>query len=289
MSNNSFTIMKFNTYPDPWDLRYFQEIAHTQNLSRASERLGVGQPALSLSLKRLESLLKTPLFLRRNKGLELTQAGQKLLKECNGLLTHWESILTETKKSVSEIVGRFTLGVHPALAAYTLPHFLGDLYQNYPKLEIELHHGLSRIMSEQVISGKLDFALVVNPPQHPDLILHKVTTDTVGFFKVAKTNDDVLIYNPALTQSQSLLKKIKNSPFLRTITTDSLEVIANLTRAGAGVGILPSRVVKSLAPELKKIESMPTFDDEIYFAYRVDLPKTASTKCVIDAIKKIKI
>ena len=54
--------MNFNIYPTSWDLRYFQEIAHTGNLSRAAERLGVGQPTLSLSLKRLENNLGAKLF-----------------------------------------------------------------------------------------------------------------------------------------------------------------------------------------------------------------------------------
>src|SRR4051812_16723730 len=99
--------MNINTYPNPWDLRYFQEIARTGNLSRASERLGVGQPALSLSLKRLEEDLGEILFLRRSRGLILTSAGQRLLRESNKLLAAWESVVAETKKSETEMVGRF--------------------------------------------------------------------------------------------------------------------------------------------------------------------------------------
>lgn len=119
--------MNFNIYPDPWDLRYFQEIARTLNLSRAAERLGVGQPALSLAVKRLEDSLEAQLFLRRNRGLVLTSAGQRLLRESNLLLSAWESLVAETKKSEVELTGRYTLGCHPSVAIYSLKNILRNL------------------------------------------------------------------------------------------------------------------------------------------------------------------
>ena len=201
--------MNTNIYPHPWDLRYFQEIAHTSNLSRAAERLGVGQPTLSLALKRLEESLQVKLFLRRNRGLTLTSAGQRLLRESNRLLSDWESIVSETKKSETELVGRYTLGCHPSVAIYALKNVLRDLYVSSPGIEIQLTHGLSRVICERVISGSIDFGIVVNPVKHPDLVIYKLASDEVGFWKVPRGLDNLLIYNPELTQSQSLLNKIK--------------------------------------------------------------------------------
>ncbi|NQW45984.1 MAG: LysR family transcriptional regulator [Deltaproteobacteria bacterium] len=111
--------------------RYFQEIAHTGNLSRASERLGVGQPGLSLAVKRLEDGLEVKLFLRRNLGLTLTSAGQRLLRESNRPLAAWESVVSETKKSETEMIGRFTLGCHTSVAIYALKNVMRDLYSSF--------------------------------------------------------------------------------------------------------------------------------------------------------------
>lgn len=281
--------MKTNIYPNPWDLRYFQEIAHTQNLSRAAERLGVGQPALSLSLKRLEDTLETSLFYRRNKGLSLTAAGQLLLKESNRLLSDWEALVSQTKKSETELIGRYSLGCHPSIALYTLNSAVKDLYETYPGIELQLNHGLSRIITEQVISGDIDFGLVVNPVRHPDLVIHEMAKDQVGFWKSSKGLTDVLLYNPALIQSQSLLKKLKKKTFSRTLTSESLEVLSILARSGAGIAILPERVVRALAPELKRVDNSPTYEDQVAFIYRSDLRKTASAKIVIDCFKSLKI
>jgi DNA-binding transcriptional LysR family regulator len=282
--------MNINTYPNPWDLIYFQEIAKTGNLSRAAERLGVGQPTLSLSMKRLEELLDSALFVRRRRGLELTHAGNKLLSACQDMMSKWDEIVSETKKSKTEITGRFKMGAHPSVAIFTLPDFIHSIYTAHPKLEIQLMHNLSRVVSEGVISGNIDFGIVVNPVPHPDLVIHKLAYDEVGFWKTAEAADDVLIYDPALMQSQTMIKKIgSKSQFNRALTSDNLEVITHLAKNHCGIAILPSRVVKTTAPELKRVATLPHFKDEISFIYRGDLPKSASTEFIINQIKKIKI
>lgn len=281
--------MKTNTYPNPWDLIYFQEVASTENLSRAAERLAVAQPTLSLSLKRLEDQLQVNLFSRRNRGLVLTPAGHRLLRECNQLMGAWQSVVTETRKSQNEIKGRYSLGCHSAVGLYTLNPLLRNLYSEYSGLEIQLTHGLSRVICERVISSQIDFGIVVNPVRHPDLVLIKLGSDEVCFWKMPTSVPGVLIYNPELVQSQTMLKKMKVKSFERSILSESLEVISVLARSGAGAAILPSRVVKALAPELKKITEMPSFRDEIYFIYRADLQKTGGAKSIIDAIKALKI
>lgn len=288
IDSNRFAIMNINIYPHPWDLRYFQEIALTLNLSRAAERLGVGQPALSLALKRLEECLQARLFLRRNRGLVLTAAGQRLLRETNRLLSDWEAILSETKRSQTELIGRYTLGCHPSVAIYCLKDVLRDIYASYPGIEIQLRHGLSRVICEGVISGDLDFGIIVNPIKHPDLVIHKLATDEVGFWKTNKGLDNVLIYNPELTQSQALLKKVrKKLIFDRSISSENLELIATLAESGTGIAILPSRVVGAVAPKLRKVKNTPVYFDEVTFVHRVDLPKSASAECIIRSMKSL--
>lgn len=282
--------MNFNVYPHPWDLRYFQEIAYTLNLSRAAERLGIGQPALSLSLKRLEESLQVKLFLRRNRGLILTAAGQRLLRETNRLLSYWESIVSETRKSETELIGQHVLGCHPSVAIYSLKDVIKDLYTSSPGIEIQLTHDLSRVICERVISGNIDFGIVVNPVKHPDLVIYKLASDEVGFWEVPKGLKNVLIYNPNLIQSKVLLKKIeKKMTFGQSITSDNLEVIATLAGSGTGIALLPGRVAKSTVPKLKRVKGYPVYLDEITFIYRVDLPKTPSTKHIIGRIKALSI
>ena len=281
--------MKTNSFPSPSDILYFQEVAQTQNLSRAAERLAVSQPALSLSLKRLEDQLNTKLFIRKSNGLALTEAGKILLRQCQSLLSCWQGVVAETKKSDTELVGRFRLGCHPSVAMYALRDVMAQIYRQHEQIEIQLVHGLSRVISEKVITGQIEFGYVINPVQHPDLVINRMAQDEVSFWAVPRAPDDVLIYDPALVQSQSLMKKIKKKHFKRSILSDNLEVIAMLARSGAGVAILPGRVARAVESQLKPIKTLPSFQDEMALIYRADTPKTLAMKTILQMLKAIEL
>src|SRR5712675_1980987 len=67
------------------DIECFEEIAEQRHLGRAAERLGLSQPALSKSLRRLEEAMQVKLFDRNAKGLELTAEGSLLLARARDL------------------------------------------------------------------------------------------------------------------------------------------------------------------------------------------------------------
>jgi DNA-binding transcriptional LysR family regulator len=111
-------MISINTIPNAGDLMYFRTICETQNLSRAAERLGIGQPALSLSLKRLEEGLGVPLMIRRARGLLPTPAGEALLKSSRVLLQEWEKLAQNVSQIQNEPSGKFVIGAHPSVAIY---------------------------------------------------------------------------------------------------------------------------------------------------------------------------
>ncbi len=288
--------------PNPHDLRSFLEISKAENLSRAAERLGTSQPALTQAVKRLEGSMGQNLLVRSKSGVKLTRAGQRLVREARDLLTKWEQLVAETARDESEIRGRYTLGIHPSVALYSLDHFLPELLQTYPELQVDLVHDLSRKITESVISFQIDFGVVVNPAQHPDLVIIELFKDEVRFFTSKKktvTNDPdsdekVLIFEPSLNQAQDVYNKSqkKGLNFKRTLSSSNLEVIAKLTSKGAGLGILPTRVAKNEDPTLQPLEGSPIFKDSICLVYRHDFLKSEAaktmTKWVADKLKALK-
>ncbi len=273
------------------DIKYFSEVAKTQNLSRAAERIGISQPSLSAAMKRLENLLGVDLLIRSRSGVQLTQSGQIFYKNSISLLNNWESLKLSVHEKENNICGSYSLGCHPSVATYTLPAFLPMLLSEFPKLDIALKHGLSRHITEQVISFNIDFGIVVNPVHHPDLIIKKLCQDEIKFWiakKATTSTAQTLILDSNLTQTQELLKKIKKSKFVfkKYIETSNLEVLASLTKAGAGVGILPQRVALQNAEGFIKVldKSLPTYKDQICLIYRYDNQKTPGSKAFIKKI-----
>lgn len=265
--------------PSPSDLTYFIEIAGSLNLSRAAERLGVSQPSLTLAIQRLESSVGTSLLLRSNKGVSLTPAGKQLLLRTRELLQSWEKLSADVVSSMDEVRGRYRLGCHAAVAQYVLPPFLPKLLSDFPKLEIQLVHDLSRKVTESVIRMEVELGIVVNPIRHPDLVIHPLTTDEVSLWAIEAVasggpNSDVLICDPDLIQTQEILSRLKkgSQQFSRVLPTSSLEVVASLTASGAGVGVLPGRVagLSRGSKAMKRLPKAPVFKDEICLLYRVE-------------------
>jgi len=282
----------------PNELNYFIEVAHSLNLSRASERIGISQPSLSMSIKRLETSIGTQLLIRHKKGVSLTQAGKQLLLHAKQLTQYWDNVKAKTLASHNDVQGMFNLGCHPSIAIHYLPYFLPALLTQHPKLNVTLMHDLSRKITEQVINLTLDLAIVVNPVKHPDLIIQKLVTDDVTFWRsthVDNTNQDmqsgsaILICDTALLQSQWLLKRgvKKGIRYNRIVDSSNLEVIAHLTAKGCGIGILPSSVALSMSNnELTQVVNAPTFRDEICLIYRHENRNIKALQVMIAAIKQ---
>ncbi len=274
------------------DLKYFIELAKTQHVSRSAERLGVTQPTLSHCMKRLETELGTTLFLRSKKGIQLTAAGLRLQKSANELVLMWSEVLKSAKDEVDQVKGTIRLGCHTAVAQYALPPLLPTFLKKYPEIHFALSHGLSRHMTEMVVSSQLDLAIVVNPISHLDLVIKPLATDRVTIWKSRNCeNLDVLIVEPSLLQSQNLLGKVnkKNKIFDRIVESSSLEVIAQLVNHGAGCGILPERVMKAFCDKnVIQMKDAPEFNDYICLVYRPEFRKIQRGQVIIDFITQNK-
>src|SRR5262249_16254949 len=110
---------------------------------------------------------------------------------------------------------------------------------------------------------------------------------------------DVLLVEPSLLQSQSLVKQLqrKKINFSRRVESPNLEVIRALTLAGCGVGILPTRVAlntgvadDSEPSQLQRYSSKaPVFKGRLWLIYRVGTQSRATGRAIVDAILSAKI
>jgi DNA-binding transcriptional LysR family regulator len=279
--------------PSASELQYFLEVASTLNVSRAAERLGVSQPALSLAIRRLEDNVGAPLLIRERTGVQLSRAGRRLAQQARELLGDWERVRASALAEEKGVAGRYVIGCHVSVALYALPSFLPQLLEENPKLEVRLVHDLSRRITEQVISFQIDFGLVINPVSHPDLVMKKLCSDEVKLWSAASKENrksglhEVLICDPDLSQAQSLMKQMarKGYEFKRTLTTPSLEVVRSMTALGCGLGILPSRVA-TLEPSIKPLKDSPVFHDELYLVYRRDAHQSEASRKIVTTVSE---
>lgn len=142
-------------------LRYFLEIARTGGYSRAAEKLAVSQPALSVSIRKLEEELGVKLFYTFDRQQRLTDEGERLLAGARRLL----DVYRETVESVAEAgrgaAGSFTLGLSPLFGSC----FFGDLIPNfareYPNIQIHMIEDGANRIDDGIAGGEVDLGVTL--------------------------------------------------------------------------------------------------------------------------------
>ena len=266
------------------DLRNFIEASESRTIIEAAKKLHITQPALSESIKRLESDVRINLFYRSRTGIELTATGRLFLTKAKAVIQSLPD-LDMTQKNETSFGGRsLTIGCHSTVASYVLPRALKFLKIKAPDFNIQLSHDLSRHIQYQIQKGLIDMGIVINPIPVPDLVMTRLASDSFHVWSSSKKmKGDVIICDPDLAQTQYILKRWKSRP-QKIIATHDFDLINRLVSEDIGLGILPARAVELSGKKLNKMESLPSFKDEIFLAYRPEFGKLGFERITIQAL-----
>ncbi|MEK6349163.1 MAG: LysR family transcriptional regulator [Burkholderia sp.] len=142
-------------------LRSFVAIAEVRTLSRAAERVGRTQSALSQQLRRLEDTVDQPLFQRTGRGVILTHAGERLLAHAQRILRlHDEALADLSGKGLS---GTIRFGCPDDYATVFLPPLLRQFSILHPHAQVEVFCAPTPRLRERLGKRVLDLALVSVP------------------------------------------------------------------------------------------------------------------------------
>ncbi|NQZ90505.1 MAG: LysR family transcriptional regulator [Colwellia sp.] len=122
-----------------YHLRSFVAVAETGNLTQAAKRLYTTPPAISAHIKALEEELSTPLFIRSNKGMSLTDKGQLLLKKAQLTLDSAVDLVNLAADNQHEVMGTFHLGINLSAEKMKLPELATNLQENCPGISLDIH------------------------------------------------------------------------------------------------------------------------------------------------------
>lgn len=142
------------------ELLYIKTIAEERNISAAAKKLFMTQPALSHCLISLEQETGTPLFVRTPSGLNMTYAGEcyySMAVDILDIYNDYQQKLVDISQMRS---GRVRIGMTRYLSAMLLPRVLPEFSRKYPNVEIQVKERNSDELEQEVVSRKLDFALI---------------------------------------------------------------------------------------------------------------------------------
>lgn len=150
-------------------LEYFVRVAELGSFTRAAGVLGIAQPALSRQVRQLEVELRQNLLLRNGRGVTTTEAGKLLLEHGRGILHQVERAREDLGRVRGALAGRVALGLPPSIAKMMTVPLTRAFRQHLPNAALSISEGLTISMQEWLLTGRLDIALLYNPPATPEI------------------------------------------------------------------------------------------------------------------------
>ena len=175
-------------------ITYFAEVANHKSYSYAAKKLGVSQPALSASMKKLEQEFGIKLFYYTSKELMLTEMGKEFLANTRRILQDYNALVMSMEDITTKNIGRIKVGV-PLMVGNYFGQVFSDFKNKYPKIEFQIVEDGAQSIADMVAAGDLDCAFVVSPISQTQFDIHDEIKDryviAVSFDNPVSANDSV--------------------------------------------------------------------------------------------------
>lgn len=281
--------------------KVFYVVAKNKHMTKASEELHISQPAISQSIKKLEDQLGGTLFLRSNKGMELTEEGKMFYEYVKGALELINNAEHEFTSFKDLSKGEIKIGCSTTLTKLILMDVLKDFHKAYPNINIQITNDLTSNLINSLKLGKLDFVIFNESNiKETNLNLEKIKELKQGFIynpdyyeDNINTFEDLNKYPLILQKSESNSRKLLDSIALNNnvklipkMEVVSQELITEFTNIGLGIGFAIIDLAKRNYPNLKELNinnRIPNIN--IYLATNKNILLTFASKTFIDYLK----
>jgi DNA-binding transcriptional LysR family regulator len=216
-------------------LRSFVAIVETGSMQQATERVFVTQSALSLQMRRLEDVVRLPLFHRQGRKLRVTAAGEQLLQTARQILVMNDGVLAALQGQA--LSGQVRIGLNQDFAEMFLPSVLRDFVTRHPDVQMQVRVGGGQELLEALREEQLDVVLCVREASDPN---------TIKIGSMEWLGDQRLLEHPVLplallkppclfrAAAQRVLEA-SNRPFRIIVESASLSGVRAAVQAGLAV------------------------------------------------------
>ena len=248
-------------------LTYLREMDRSTTVTAAAYALGVSQPALSQALVEIERRLDVPLFERRSRRLELTEAGRRAASFAEDVLGHAEALDRWLAAYREGRAGSLRVGMIDAASLYVLPAAVRGFRDQHPDVELQLTVDRTAVLLDRLRRSDLDLAFVVGPIasgfSSDQFIATELRQEPLYLYGPADGTDpesgDWVLY-PTGRQTRALIDEGLARQSIRprvTLESDSPEVLRQLVALGLGWSVLPEGVAETGTQPLTRFSDEP--------------------------------
>jgi len=235
-------------------LKTFQHVSRLKSFSRAAEKLGVTQPAISAQIRSLEKEVGARLFDRDGGRVTFTAAGRLFEPFAEHCLQCHSHILVAVNELYRSARGEVSVASSEATSLYVLPRVFAHYKKQYTRVNLNIVRAEHLRSVEMVMNREVDFAVVSAPVEEPRLIVQTIHRDDM-VLAVAPNHplaaqstvklEETLKF-PLLLLKQGRQRNLLNSFFSSVdaqpriaMEVDSSELLKRLICAELGMGFLP--------------------------------------------------
>ena len=245
---------------DLTDLRLFVAMAEERNLTRGAARAFLAPSSASHRLRRLEDALQTPLFDRQPRGLELTRAGEALLRHARQVFACIEQMHAELSPFASGIRGQVSLWANTHATHSYLPDDLAGFLKRHPQVSVSLEERTSTEIAMAVAHGEIDVGVLADaggqgtgvllwPYRQDRLVLivpqgHALAQRASVAFAEVLDQAFVMLHSGSAIHTFTMNAAAALGRHLDVrIQVRSFEAVCRMVGAGVGIGLVPRSAV----------------------------------------------
>ncbi len=225
-------------------------LAEEMNMRKAAERLFVSQPALSQRLQTIEKDWGTKLFIRSQKGLSLTPAGEAVIRFANEVREKEEKVRESIQAMDHEVYGTLKIACATIVGQNWLPQVLKKFVLKYPYAKISLITGWSSEILKSLYEGQVHVGIIRGAPDWKGIkqhlftdMLYLVDTEMQELDQVLETNRPFIQFKSDSNYYQEIQdwwhRQFQIVP-RNTIVVDQIETCKQMVFNGIGYAILPA-------------------------------------------------
>ena len=248
------------------NLKAFREVARQQSFSLASQQLYLSQPAVSKRVMKLEADLGQQLFDRIGHQVQLTEAGQRLLKHSGELLRHIENIRADLDHLQEHVSGTLSVAISHHVGLHRIPGCLRQFIKTYPEVNLDIRFMGSETAAHAVEHGELELAVVTLPESHSSKLsvqplwidpLHFVISPyqvTTNIISLQRLSTLPAVLPETGTVTRQIIENVFHTHHLEIDTrlaSDNLESLKMLVQTGLGWSVLPGTLLDESLLEIK--------------------------------------
>ena len=161
-------------------LETFITVADTKNFTRAASILNMTQPAISHHIKLLEEYYNVKLLEKKNKNMELTEAGRILYKYALEI-DKISKLAKNHLSNESSIIKRYNVGATLTIGGYVLPPIIGNYKVNNKNIDVILQVENTENIIQKLFSGEIILGVIEGPFDKSKVIYEKFKDDELVF------------------------------------------------------------------------------------------------------------